>query len=130
MEAAPGSCLAQRLWQAQGYHEQMYLLHKELLPGWDLSSWQVALCFYKHSLLPQHPHKLFGKVAQDLDGQRLQESWLALPWQDHASKEAHFNQDGKQERGDGRCWEGTKRQISAQAQGGGQCWQMGDNWVN
>lgn len=40
-----GSCPAERLWQAQGHHEQMHLLHKELLPGSALSSWQVALCF-------------------------------------------------------------------------------------
>lgn len=83
------------------------------------------LCAFKHSLLPQHPHKLFGKMAQDPDGQRLQESWLALPWQ---GKVAHFNQDENQERGDGSCWEARKRQIPAQAQGGGQCWQMGDKW--
>lgn len=39
-----GHSLAERLWQAQGYREQMHLLHKELLPGSDLSSWQVSRC--------------------------------------------------------------------------------------
>lgn len=42
------SCLAERLWQAQlcwATDEQMHFLHNELLPGHDLSSWQVVVCF-------------------------------------------------------------------------------------